>query len=106
MNMILVTLGYNSKLILPDDADAGVVIAALARGQMVESHGYGKDEKFTPQESDFSVRKVDAARLVVDDEGKSRIEIEELRSRLESTQRALVDTNGKLAALKATQATP
>lgn len=106
MNMILVSLSYNAKMILPDDADAGVVIAALARGQMVESHGYGKDEKFTTQEGEFSVRKIDSSRVVMDDEGKARIEVDELRSRLESTQRALLETNKKLDALKAAQATP
>lgn len=105
MNKVLVTLGYNAKLILPDDVDAGAVIAALARGTMVESHGYGKDEKFTTTESDFSVRKVDASKIVVDDDGKARIEADELRSRLESTQRLYAETKKQLDALKA-PATP
>lgn len=104
MNKVLVSLGYNANMILPDDADAGIVIAALSRGTMVESHGYGKDEKFTPQESTFSVRRIDASRLVMDEDGKARIEADELRSRLESTQRVLVDTQKKLEALKAQSA--
>jgi hypothetical protein len=104
MNKILITLGYNAKVIIPDDVDSGTIIAALARATMVESHGYGDEEKFTPTDADFSVRRIPASRLVEDEDGKARIEAEQLRRTLEATQKALLASNEKVKALEAAAA--
>lgn len=107
MNKILVSLGYSATIALPDDVESGAVIAALSRAQVVTSHGYGKDEKWTvADDSTFSVRKIDASKIVDDEDGKDKIRADELQASLDAVRRMHTDLQKNYDELKKLQQEP